>query len=180
MEKEGPYAEDIKNPSKYFEDLVNDESKVNIIGMMIPPRHGVMLFATSLEYGLFPPEDKEQNDLLMFHISKFEGLHLYHMAFPKEYLDQAKALAFECDLKLVNSPLRVAGGMMVFCSKEPIEGSVAYPHFNLKTCYTLENLPGSKIYDLPADERTKLMEEERKKIDDILERRVVVRIPQSH
>lgn len=177
MIEEEPFSMDIENPDKYFQDLVNDESLVSIIGLMAPPRYGAALFATSLEYGLFPPEDKEQNDLLRFHLNKFEGLLLYHMTFPKEYLEDAKALAFECDLKLVNSPINVGARMIIFCSKEKIEGSVQYPHFNIKTCYTLENLPGSKVYTSKASEVEALMKEEKRKVDDILSYKVKVVIP---
>lgn len=171
---------DIENPEQYFRNLVDDESKVNIIGMLLPPRYGVMLFVTSLEYGLFHPDNKEKNDQFLFHLNTFQGLKLFHVTIPKEYLEDARALALECDLRLVNSPLRSAGGMIIFCSKEPIEGTTAYPHFNLKTCYVLENIPGSKIYTASAEEQKKMFEEERGKADDIVHRRVKVKIPKLH
>jgi len=169
---------DIENPEEHFRKLTGDTNLVNLIGLILPPRYGVMLFATSLEYGLFPP-GTPLNDLFMFHLNTFKSVKLVHICIPSQYFERAKALAYECEIRFVNSPVRVCGPM-VFSSKEEIEGSEAYPHFDPATTYTLENIPGSKIYTASPDEVRRLLEEERRQCNDIITQRRDVVIPIFH
>ena len=138
-----------------------------------------MLFSTKLEFGVFPPDDTELNEQFLFHINPLETLRVVHMTFPKQYFEVAKAIALECDLRFVNSPIQVCG-FAVFCSKESFEGCTAYPYFNPLNSYSLENIPDSKIYKAAMEEQKRMLDEERKLCDDIINRRVKVEIPQIH
>lgn len=169
---------EIKDPKTYFKKLTDDLGLVNIIGLLHPPRYGMMLFTTKLEYGVFHP-DTELNDQFLFHINPLGDLKLIHIAFPKQYFEVAKAFALECDLRFVNSRIQILGPT-VFCSKEILKGATPYPYFNPANSYSLENIPGSKIYTASLEEQHKMIQEERRMCEDIHARLIKVEIPHIH
>ena len=113
---------------KITPDLLNDTSQMHYIGLMLPPRFGVHLYATILELTFFPP-GTEKNGLFTMRLMKWKGKLKDEMiwniiSIPKEYETHAKVCINKAGLKTVRAVpvvFEVPTGM----SKYPWAPSVA-------------------------------------------------------
>jgi len=136
-----------------LQKIIRDEKFIFLVGMIFPPRPGVMPFLTQLEHNYFPPGTKKNNEFIMV-ISAWKDVNWVIAGIPKEYMEKAKRIADSFRLKIIDGiPYMVIEGELI---SFPING---------KNVFTLENVYS---YDNNPQEYKKIMEEEKTKIASII------------
>lgn len=128
-------------PNKPFENVqvdiawYKDPKRTHYAGLMFPPRPGVMLFSTLLEYTFFPPSDPSRNKLFNISIFKWEEMVWSVISIPKEFEAHAKACVNKAGLRIADGvpTMLGAGGPKRFTIDVP----------NL---WTLENESNHPVY----------------------------------
>ena len=135
-------------PTKAFADQkVNinwykDPKRINYVGAIQPPRPGVLLFSTLLEYTFFPPDKPEKSRL--FSISFFKwgdvapGFTMVWsvITIPKEFEQHAKVCADKAGMRIADGVPTMLGG-----SKRIEKFIIDSPN-----TWTLENEKGHPVY----------------------------------
>lgn len=121
-------------PVDYIQKFANDPDFLVLISEIVRP--GVQLFATKVEYTLFPPGTNLNQ---LFNMGSFQwdaciGLPYLIIFVPSEAREYVEEIGRACDIRLVPGvPVRLGAEPEPF----PISGS---------SVYKLENFPDSKVY----------------------------------
>jgi len=152
MEFREPNYEDMK--------IYYKEGWVHLCGILYPPRPGVRLFYTILEYKYFPPATEKNEDFIILELDWQKMIWLIS-SIPKEYMPQAKVVANVVGLEikhtipiiLLSDELVIAVASLGLSKIDTFMKEVKKEVFPLKTptIYTLENAKGHKAYNLKAD-----------------------------
>lgn len=116
-----------------------DKSRIHYICMLSPPRPGVNLFASILEYKFYPPNTPKNAEFIM-QILRWEGLVYSVISIPMKEKSYAEAVAKTVGMRIAN------GVPTMFDSPgEPKFFPVRVDH-----AFTIENEPGHPIYSSGA------------------------------
>ena len=129
-----------------LEKLVRNEKFIYIFGKIGPPRPGVMLFSTKLEYLYFPPGTKKNEDFNCY-IMGWQNIDWLVMSIPRDYMNLAKQLVKESGLRIVEgAPRRIIN-----------RKSTSFP-LRSSNLFTLESIP-RQIHEGLKDYREIILEE---------------------
>ncbi len=117
-----------------------DESRIHYICMLIPPRAGVNLFASILEYKFYPPNTPKNEEFIM-QILRWEELTYSIISIPMKEKAYAEAVAKTVGMRIANGVPTMFGGP----GGEPKFFPVRVDH-----AFTIENEPGHPIYSSQA------------------------------
>lgn len=129
-------------------EFVRNPRNVHYIGMLMPPRPGVRLFATRLEYEHYVP-GTVRNELYKIAIINWEDIIWILVSIPKEDAPLAGKMAEECGL-------RIADGVPTIIASE---GVTQFP-VNETNVFTLENIPSHRIYGKSRSRFLDIIDEE--------------------
>ena len=112
---------------------------VHFIGMLIPPRPGVMECFQMLEHGRYPPGTPKNDDFVLT-LMKMDVLTFGVVSIPESERPWMEEAAAACGLKVADgTPVLLTGGQTLYF---PIRGENAF---------TLENVPGHSVYGKSKD-----------------------------
>lgn len=137
-------------------EFVRDPRNVHYIGMLMPPRPGVRLFSTRLEYEHYVPETV-RNELFKIALINWEDIIWILVSIPKEDAPLAEKIAEECGLRFAD------GVPTIFAS----EGLTQFP-VNEPNLFTLENIPGHRVYGQGQSRFLEIVEKETRQVDLIV------------
>lgn len=137
-------------------EFMRNPRNVHYIGMLMPPRPGVRLFATRLEYEHYVP-GTVRNELYKIAIINWEDIIWILVSIPKEDAPLAGKIAEECGL-------RFADGVPTIITSE---GLAQFP-VNETNLFTLENILGHRIYGQGQSRFLEIVEEESRRVDLIV------------
>lgn len=137
-------------------EFVRDPRNVHYLGMMVPPRPGVRIFSTRLEYEHFVP-GTTRNELYKIAIINWEDFIWILVSIPTGDASLAEKIAEECGL-------RFADGVPTIIASE---GIVQFP-INEPNLFTLENIPGHQIYGQGRKRFLEIVEEETRQMELII------------
>ena len=133
-----------------------DPGRVYFIGMFIPRRPGVELFATRLKYEHFPPWTDKNEDYVL-RIINWQDMIWIIIDIPGECIEVARKIAEESGIKF-------ADGVPTAISSE---GRVQFP-LDGENVFTMENLPQHRVYNNIMVEAEALLAEEDAQIDKVV------------
>ncbi len=133
-----------------------DPDRVYFIGMFIPRRPGVELFATRLKYEHFPPWTDKNEDYVL-RIINWQDMIWIIIDIPGECIEVARKIAEESGIKF-------ADGVPTAISSE---GRVQFP-LDGENVFTMENLPQHRVYNNIMVEAEALLAEEDAQIDKVV------------
>jgi len=122
-----------------LKEMTKDESRFFIIGMLMPPRIGVALFGSLLEYRHYSPMTPS-NDLFQLVMLNWEGMFWGVISIPIEDRVYAERIAKECGLKLAEGIPSVIDGTDLSRS-----GFKFFPVTDSERILTLEYIDPSHI-----------------------------------
>ena len=129
--------------------IKNDANAIALIGMISPPRLGVISFLTFLEHQHFTPKT-ERADLYESYTIDWEGAQFVVIVFPKSELHLAEPIMTKLGLRLRDGvPVSQCG-----CNKS------VFP-ITAQNAYSLQYVPGHFAYRANEVEITKALEAER-------------------
>ena len=131
--------------TKEDEKLYFKQGWVHFCGIVFPPRHGVRLFCTLLEFKYFPP-DTEKNDKFILMEMPWNDMTWMIISIPEEYMPQAKVVAKISGLAIkhtipimIPNPdnLRVVGSLGIprleeFMKENKVD---VFPEIHCKYCF---------------------------------------------
>jgi len=134
-------------------EFVRDPRNIHYLGMIVPPRPGVRLFCTRLEYKHYIP-GTVRNELFKIALINWEDIIWMLISIPKGDAPLAGKIAEECGL-------RFADGVPTIIASE---GIVQFP-VNESNLFTLENIPGHRIYGKSRVRFLDIIKEETRQVE---------------
>ncbi len=148
----GIREEEKKESMEFF----NNPNFIHYIGALNPPRPGVRLCFTRLEYDYFPPGTKS-NDELFLRLINWEDMVWGIISIPKEKKELMERVASEIGLRIAD------GTPYLFTN-----GKVKVFPLNNERAFTLENTSGHPVYRNNPNELAKIFKAENREIERII------------
>ncbi len=123
-------------PLSRVSDLKNDQTRMHLVGAHVRP--GVLRFATMFEWVYFKPGTSDEHRFQML-VVRWEGIDFFVVSFPMSFAQVVDRFLAVSDLVMTDGiPTLLGDGPPKFF---PADGP---------TVFSLENRPGSAVYDDPA------------------------------
>jgi hypothetical protein len=138
----------------------NDPEWINLVGCMLPRRHGALLFITMLEHIWFPPDTDKNFEFLMIQLG-WKHMIFFVVSVPSKFRPHIDTLAPKCGIRIADGVPMVIDhkGSSVFPIKSNntfvLENTSDHPiyrtHFGDNKSYSFEDQMIEKIHEKSFD-----------------------------